>query len=528
MVLRNPARDERGATLVMASILMVTLLVFAAIAVDLANGRQVRRHARATADAASLAAAQDLPDGPTVVATVKTYAEDNMGIPASAWVGCDDPDHLTDMPDYAANTNECISTDEALTQVRVNLPVTEVDTTFANVFGVSDLNVTAAAVAEANLNRDDRVIPSTVAASAGSGNLCIENAGNDAACAARTSGNFGSFESPRVSLYKPTSSVQNNSLRINYSMGVDHALSIYSSGTTKVCDGTIKSPCTASNLSSPDDANHLVPNTGNQVPPLTDGLVDNATIDTETGTFLFCGRLRRPDLTDSNLAETDPENCDHWQDNPGPGPAITVLGEDINGRHISYWMKSAYRNLFYSGINPVTTPTTDSSWATGDNMLDCFMRSYRFDYTGTKGYAAQTEFYIDPTSAIDPATGDGTHFTTAQADNYLKNICGLNAATVDAKLYTSDTFWPMFDYEAVTDPRFGMIPVIKTWSSGSSTGMEIVRFWGTFMYRLYASSTKVKAVDGWTFETALIETPDGIPTLQFGYQPQEPVVHLIK
>jgi hypothetical protein len=531
MVLRRKSPDERGATLVLASILMVTMLVFAAIAVDIANGRQVHRQARATADAAALAGAQDLPDGPAVVTVVKDYVETNMDIVAADWVGCTDADHLTDMPDYATNTNECISFDEGLTQVRVSLPITEVDTTFANVIGVSTLDVSGAAIAEANLTRDDRVIPATVAASAGSGNLCIENSGNDAACAARTSGNFGSFASPRVSLYKPTSQVQNNSLRINYSMGVDHALSIYSSGTTKVCDGPVMSPCGGSNLTSADDANYLEPATGNMVPPLTDGVVDNATVATETGTFLFCGRLRRPDLTDTNIAETDPENCDHW-DTPTAGPSINVVGENINGRHVSYWMKSEFKNMFFgAGATPAVTPSTDASWATGDNILDCFMRAYRFDYTGVKGYALHTEFFIDPTTAINPLTGDGTHFTTTQAKDYLKLVCGMDAATVDAKLLSgndNDNFWPMFDYEMVTDPRFGMIPVVDEFEAGGSTAMRIVRFWGTFMYRLYSTSTNVKALDGWTFETALIETPDGIPTLQFGYQPNQPVVHLIK
>ena len=78
----------------------------------------------------------------------------------------------------------------------------------------------------------------------------------------------------------------------------------------------------------------------------------------------------------------------------------------------------------------------------------------------------------------------------------------------------------------VTDPRFGMIPVVKSWSTGGSTGMEIVRFWGTFMYRLYADNTKLKAIDAWVFEPALIETDTGIADLQFGYQSGDGVIHL--
>ena len=78
----------------------------------------------------------------------------------------------------------------------------------------------------------------------------------------------------------------------------------------------------------------------------------------------------------------------------------------------------------------------------------------------------------------------------------------------------------------VTDPRFGMIPVVESFGNGGSTAMRIVRFWGIFMYRLYTSSIKIKGIDAWVFEPALIETDSGIADLQFGYQTEQPVVHL--
>jgi hypothetical protein len=348
--------------------------------------------------------------------------------------------------------------------VRVRVPDKAVPTYFAGVIGVDAVDVTADAVAEAKLKRDDRIIPATVAASSG------------VSCAQRTSGNFGSFDARRVTLFKPTSNVEQNSLRINYSMGIDHALAIYGSGTTKVCDVLLKSPCTTTNVSSNLEANHLVPYTGNAVPPLTDGVIENATIPTDDGTLLFCGRLKRPDLTDENLASTDPEGCTHWTDAPGPGPAITVLGEKINGRHVYYWMKPAFRSLFFPGASE-STPSTSATWATGDAKLECFLRSYRFDYGGSysQGHAPQTEFFIDPSTPIDPSTGVGTEFTLDEAKAYLTTTCGLDAATVNAKLASltdAATFWPMFDHGMVTDPRFGMIPVVKNFGSGGSTAMR--------------------------------------------------------
>ena len=527
---RRRRGDERGAILVLAALLLVSMLTMAAIAVDLANARQQRRQSQATADAAALAAAQDLPDPAEVVATAKQYVQQDFGVPASAWVGCKDADRLANLPDLS-NSDECISIDEAFTRVRVRVPDKDVPTYFAGVIGIADVTVAADATAEAKLKRDDRIIPATVAAASGSGNLCIENGGEKTGCGAR--GNFGSFDARRMTLFKPSSSDQANSLRINYSMGVDHALTIYGTGSPKVCDISLQSPCTTTNTTSALDANHLIPYTGNDIPPLTDGVIDNATISTSDGTDLFCGRLKRPDLTDDNLTQTDPEGCTHWTDNPGPGPAITVLGDKINGRHVYTWMKPAFQTLFFPGASS-STPSTSSTWATGDAKLNCFLRSYRFDYGGSYslGHSPQTEFFIDPTKPIDTTTGQGTEFTLAQAKAYLTTTCGLDATTVDSKLASltdSDTFWPMFDNGMVTDPRFGMIPVVKNFGSGGSSAMQIVRFWAIYMYRLYPNNgnTKLAALDAWVFEPALIQTQSGVADLQFGYRTNQPIVHLV-
>jgi hypothetical protein len=93
-------------------------------------------------------------------------------------------------------------------------------------------------------------------------------------------------------------------------------------------------------------------------------------------------------------------------------------------------------------------------------------------------------------------------------------------------LSDKDDFWPMFENGAVGDARFGMIPVVGNWANGNSDGMPIVRFWATYMYRLYAGSSNLKAIDAWVFEPALIDTRTPTASLQFGYQSDQPVVHL--
>jgi Flp pilus assembly protein TadG len=54
------SRDERGAVLVFVAVVMVLLLGFAAIAVDLGNGRQQKRNAQSAADSGALAGAYAL------------------------------------------------------------------------------------------------------------------------------------------------------------------------------------------------------------------------------------------------------------------------------------------------------------------------------------------------------------------------------------------------------------------------------------------------------------------------------------
>jgi hypothetical protein len=81
---------------------------------------------------------------------------------------------------------------------------------------------------------------------------------------------------------------------------------------------------------------------------------------------------------------------------------------------------------------------------------------------------------------------------------------------------------------------WGRVPVVwvelnsRRKKIGNSTAMQIVRFWGTYMYKLHANSTKVQAVDSWVFEPALVETESGIADLQFGYQSDQAIVRLVE
>ncbi len=487
---RSTNANERGAVIVTAALLLTALVGMSAIAVDLANQSQLKVRAQSSADAAALAGAQDLPNAPAVVTTVKAFALRNLDIPSSAWIGCRDnrrgfDESLAVRPDLA-NDNRCISIDISYTRVRVVLPTTQVPTAFAGVFGVNRLGVRAEAVAEALLTADNRIIPAAVTASMGTGNLCIENSGNNTACADRSAGNFGSLDSPRLNFLKPSSNTDPTSLAINYSMSTDHNFAIYNSGT-RVCDGDVRNPCTLSNATSPLLANHLNVYTGNAVPPTTEGYVTGFTATTtDQGTKSFCGRLQRPDTTKDNLTDPYPDGgC-------APGtPTISTVGTTINGRHAYYWLTDVARQVFYPEVTANNIPLTNPVYAAGDERLECFLSGYRFNYS-----------------------------------TYVETVPTCPGVTWPAG---TTRRWPIFRKDTVTDPRFGMIPVLGYWPSGGSDAVPLVGFWATFLYRVYPnnSNTKVAGFDGWVFEPVLIETENGQPGSQFGFQ-TDPVIHLVK
>lgn len=162
-------RRERGVSLTVVALAMVPLLIITALVADVGYAKQRRRTFQATADAAALAAAQELDGGPTqisrAIVAVKTWTTKNQPeLTSSRWNGCSDPDALTYRPDTG---NTCISFDSASTpsKVRVRLP-DEAQPQFFGQFASKDrLRVTAAATASRT--------PATTTQVAGPCGLCV-------------------------------------------------------------------------------------------------------------------------------------------------------------------------------------------------------------------------------------------------------------------------------------------------------------------------------------------------------------------
>ncbi len=138
----NPVRrrsNEEGQTVVLVAIAMVALLALCAFAIDVGYAYFAHRSLQASADAAALAGAQELPDGTLAAATAKEFGttetgknrHDNLGdVTEKISLRC-----LTSLP--GCNPSNAIVVEESA----------DVPTFFARVLGIDSFTVKAKATA---------------------------------------------------------------------------------------------------------------------------------------------------------------------------------------------------------------------------------------------------------------------------------------------------------------------------------------------------------------------------------------------
>jgi Flp pilus assembly protein TadG len=76
----SPSGDERGAVLITVVLWLPVLVLIAALVVDLAFAWSMKRYLQSSADAAALAGAQDLPDGPAALSIAHQYSASAGGV----------------------------------------------------------------------------------------------------------------------------------------------------------------------------------------------------------------------------------------------------------------------------------------------------------------------------------------------------------------------------------------------------------------------------------------------------------------
>jgi Flp pilus assembly protein TadG len=129
---RGVARNECGAVLVLFVLFLPVLLGFAAFVLDVGHAFQLRRHLQVSADAAALAAAQELPN----TATARSVANDYSARPGGRNENPGLPEVTTDVTFPGPVGSKVRVTESARSRVF-----------FASVLGFSGFNVRATAVA---------------------------------------------------------------------------------------------------------------------------------------------------------------------------------------------------------------------------------------------------------------------------------------------------------------------------------------------------------------------------------------------
>ncbi|MCY7288726.1 MAG: Tad domain-containing protein [Cryobacterium sp.] len=149
LMAKRAQKNEQGAVAIFVALLTVVMFAFAAMVVDLGNGRTERRQAQSSADASALAGGNALyatatssPDFSAAEAAAKAYATKNYGVTASEWSACTDPARLG-----TTISTQCISFEVSASaaRVRVKMPERTLPTTFARAIGVNNIKVSALA-----------------------------------------------------------------------------------------------------------------------------------------------------------------------------------------------------------------------------------------------------------------------------------------------------------------------------------------------------------------------------------------------
>ena len=142
--------DQRGAGTIMGLLWFMLLVGITGMAVDTTDGFRNRTMLQATADAAALAGAIDLPDQAAVVATAVTYAAENMPSPANGSV-LDPADVRIGLWDGATRSLDigaALPDSVMVTVRRSEANNNPVPVNFLRIVGLTNWNVQARAVAQ--------------------------------------------------------------------------------------------------------------------------------------------------------------------------------------------------------------------------------------------------------------------------------------------------------------------------------------------------------------------------------------------
>ncbi len=281
-------RHERGAILLLVMISIVAMLVFSSIIFDIGQVMLARRQDQSAVDAAAIAAVWDLRDETVVVTTVVDALNLNLGDPPLTAADLNTCVGEPLPPGWVTYTSaNCLARNPYWTEIRVRLPIRTVETSFAGLVGISQLEHTAFAHAAAK--GAGTVFPFALVNGA-RGAQCLKSGnGNIPAglgCDTPIQGSFGGlklthFGNPLAGTTKDCNGT--SQFHDGIAQGLDHELSVFT-GTSAMVDQNV---C---GLADPHAVrpNAADPGTGNNPNGFGDALYGSITAPDGNGS-----RLRR-------------------------------------------------------------------------------------------------------------------------------------------------------------------------------------------------------------------------------------------
>ena len=361
---RFARRDECGAVLVTATILLTVLLGIAALVVDVGYGMQRRRQVQNTADAAALAAAQDLPSLVGASGAGQANALANLEDGSFNWFTCTDAGHLA----VVSTVSQCISFDQSFTTVRVRVPEQSYPTLFARVLGVEVIKTNGVATARVVGAGLASLQPFSLFSGFASGIACLKQGPSGhriETCDEPETGNFHLLDITQygnAALGTPRecgNSVQRARMIDNIAIGADHLFTVWD-GITEHAD--------ACDVPGPDT---LPPRTGNDIDAFDGGLVHASPSGTSDGGG---ARLQR-----------------------GQYPKATVMGAQLDNKPIWEFIPdetlsavpTTCQRATFDGLLE-TTPSSQQQEVMTNALAQCFDDYANGGYTGTV-FAANTD-----------------------------------------------------------------------------------------------------------------------------------------
>jgi hypothetical protein len=509
------SRDgEAGYTLLFTAVIMIGMMLFLALVIDVGQVMLHRRQDQAAADTAVLAGTMVRYDEAALKTTVVDLL--NANLPSGNFT-------LADLNTCASEplpsgwstypTANCLAHDAYWTELRLRVPTRSVETAFAKVGGINQIDHTA--FAEAKIARSVSVLPFAIPSNA-SGHQCLK-VGNsslpDNLCDQNIQGNFGDLDFTQWGNPAKGTTTDCTGTTAQYAdnlaMGVDHDLYRYT-GAASTLAGLLADPTFVEDDShcpwKKPRINGAPTGNGNQPNIVGKGVFGDPGDFPDGGP----GRLRR--LSSLGWTTTTTVSGDPVDDTPlweYIDPSLDVL-DDVP--------RSCWKNQFVGDAGALnwdddllmtSVPIDIANYLLVSNT---FTRGERTIKMMERCFA---HYRGDPWTDNGNFAGSDSHFPTG----CLTIINGKNVCT--DPIFTRDSVAERFDvYDIQTSPRFVFVPTFPAWQDRGMSVLAFERFQPLFLQRVYTdkdifdpgvgfnsnpSGNKVKAL------TAFVIPPMALP-----------------